>query len=212
MRLVSYRPKEHWDPSLTLAGVLHDDRVINLNALPLPAPYQRTGRAFRSVEDVLLAHALDVVRSAWEKVLGDADALHGLLAQWAVPVRNIAFEPPVLRPTKVIGVGMNYRSFLAQLGEPTPEHPTVFHKTASALRGHLQPVEVPRNTEQPVPEGELALIIGVRAHQVPLAEAMSHWPATAAPTTSAPATSSSRPRSGPAARCSRPSALWGRLW
>ncbi|KOT91086.1 hypothetical protein ADK86_24320 [Streptomyces sp. NRRL F-5755] len=174
MRLVTYRPKDCWDPTLTLAGVLHDDRVVNLNALPLPASYRRPERAFRSVEDVLLAHALEAVRAAWEGVLGDVDGLRRLLAERSLPVREIRFEPPVLRPTKVIGVGMNYRSFLAQMGEPTPEHPTVFHKTASALRGHLQSVEVPPNTDQPVPEGELALVIGARAHQVPLSQALAH--------------------------------------
>ncbi|MEU2716296.1 fumarylacetoacetate hydrolase family protein [Streptomyces sp. NPDC007205] len=174
MHLVTYRPPHTGDPTLTLAGVLHGGYLVNLNTLPLPSAYLRPDRAFRSVEDVLSAHALDTIQEAWNDVLADRGTLDRCLVEHGVPAGDVHFEPPVLRPGKVIGVGMNYRSFLAQLNEPVPEHPTVFHKTASALRGHCQAVHVPSNTSQPVPEGELAVIIGERAHQVSPAEALSH--------------------------------------
>lgn len=178
MHLVTYRHGGAADPAGTLAGILHDDHVLDLDTLPLRAPYRRPDTAFRSVEDILLAGSLDTLREAWEALASTeacaAADLDRLTREHGTPLEDVVLEPPVLRPSKVIGVGMNYRSFLAQLGEPTPEHPTVFHKTASALRGHGQSVDVPANTDQPVPEGEMAVIIGRRAHQVTVAEALSH--------------------------------------
>ncbi|GAB3147068.1 hypothetical protein GCM10027290_29780 [Micromonospora sonneratiae] len=78
---------------------------------------------------------------------------------------------PVLRPTKVIGVGMNYRSFARQLGEPDPQHLSVFHKTSSALNAHQRAVERPLHVRELVPEGELAIIIGRRTRRVSALEA-----------------------------------------
>jgi 2-keto-4-pentenoate hydratase/2-oxohepta-3-ene-1,7-dioic acid hydratase in catechol pathway len=73
---------------------------------------------------------------------------------------DLELLPPVERPTKVIGVGMNYESFISQIGEDRPSYPVLFHKTSSALTGAGQPVVIPPITEQAVPEGELAVIIG----------------------------------------------------
>jgi 2-keto-4-pentenoate hydratase/2-oxohepta-3-ene-1,7-dioic acid hydratase in catechol pathway len=87
---------------------------------------------------------------------------HAFLGAGSRSCRLEAVEllPPVHRPTKVIGVGMNYDSFVAQLSESGPAYPVLFHKTSSALTGGGQPILLPPITEEAVPEGELAVIIG----------------------------------------------------
>lgn len=79
------------------------------------------------------------------------------------PLSDVTLLPPVLRPTKVIGAGMNFHSFVSALGEPPPAYPVLFHKTSSALVGAGGTVVVPAQTDQAVPEGELAVVIGTRA-------------------------------------------------
>lgn len=81
---------------------------------------------------------------------------------------------PIGPASKVIGVGMNYRSFLAQLGEPPPEHPILFHKTAASLAAPGQAILVPPETREVVPEGELAVVIGRRARRASRSTALDH--------------------------------------
>lgn len=75
-------------------------------------------------------------------------------------------QPLVGRASKVMGVGMNYRSFLSQLGLDPPEHPILFHKTAASLNRSGAPIVVPPETREVVPEGELAVVLGRRAHRI----------------------------------------------
>jgi 2-keto-4-pentenoate hydratase/2-oxohepta-3-ene-1,7-dioic acid hydratase in catechol pathway len=84
---------------------------------------------------------------------------------------EVVLLPPVHRPSKVLGVGMNYRSFLAQMGEAVLDHPTLFHKTSSALTAAGAPIVIPPVTDQAVPEGELAIVIGRTARAVPEGDA-----------------------------------------
>ncbi len=79
----------------------------------------------------------------------------------------MSWPPPVGPASKVLGVGMNYRSFLAPLGLEPPEYPIIFHKTAAALNCSGGPILIPPETQEVVPEGELAVIIGERAQRVP---------------------------------------------
>lgn len=90
------------------------------------------------------------------------------------PLDAITFLPPVLRPGKMICVGMNYYSFIEGIGETVPKYPTLFHKTSTPLNGHGQPIIIPPVTKQVVPEGELAVIIGKQGRYIPESEAFAH--------------------------------------
>ncbi|WP_285601398.1 fumarylacetoacetate hydrolase family protein [Kineosporia sp. NBRC 101731] len=81
---------------------------------------------------------------------------------------------PVLRPTKVIGVGLNHRSFVEGIGQQIPLHPELFHKTSSALIGSGTSIQVPAASRQVVPEGEVAVIIGRAGHDIPEEQAAAH--------------------------------------
>jgi 2-keto-4-pentenoate hydratase/2-oxohepta-3-ene-1,7-dioic acid hydratase in catechol pathway len=87
---------------------------------------------------------------------------------------DLRLLPPVLRPTKVIGVGMNHHAFVEQLGEKIPEHPSLFHKTSSALNATGSPIILPAITEQLVPEAELAVVIGRRGYAFSATDAAHH--------------------------------------
>jgi acylpyruvate hydrolase len=87
---------------------------------------------------------------------------------------DVDFLPPVRRPGKVVCVGLNYHSHLAEIGEPVPEYPILFTKPASALVGHRQSIVLPRISEQVDYEGELAVVIGRRGKYISEKEALSY--------------------------------------
>jgi acylpyruvate hydrolase len=79
------------------------------------------------------------------------------------PLSDVELLAPILRPGKVLCVGLNYRSHLREIGEPTPEYPILFHKAATALVGPGQAIVLPPISRQVDYEGELAVVIGCRA-------------------------------------------------
>jgi 2-keto-4-pentenoate hydratase/2-oxohepta-3-ene-1,7-dioic acid hydratase in catechol pathway len=71
-------------------------------------------------------------------------------------------------------VGLNYRSHLAEIGEPVPEYPILFHKAATSIAGHRQAIVLPRVSRQVDYEGELAVVIGRRGKYILEKEALSY--------------------------------------
>lgn len=66
----------------------------------------------------------------------------------------------VLRPSKVVCVGLNYKNHIEEMGRDLPEHPTLFAKFADALIGASDDIRRPAETEQLDWEVELAVVIG----------------------------------------------------
>ncbi len=89
-------------------------------------------------------------------------------------MERISLLPPVLHPSKVICLGLNYRDHAAEAGMAVPEYPVLFHKVAGSLIGHNQPIVVPRISSKIDYEGELAIIIGRRGKYIAEDEALSY--------------------------------------
>ncbi len=87
---------------------------------------------------------------------------------------RITFLPPVLRPGKVICLGLNYRAHAAEAGMTVPQYPVLFHKVATSLTGHQQPIWLPRDSEQIDFEAELAVVIGRRGKYIAEEAALNH--------------------------------------
>ncbi len=76
-------------------------------------------------------------------------------------------------PRVIWGVGLNYRDHATETGRPLPEAPTLFVKSPSAVIGTDEPIVVPRVVTQPDYEGELVVVIGRRARDVPVDDALA---------------------------------------
>ena len=70
------------------------------------------------------------------------------------------------RPTKILAVGLNYRTHAAEAGYDVPSEPLVFSKPPSSVIGPLEPIVYPILSQQMDYEGELAVVIGQRAKNV----------------------------------------------
>jgi acylpyruvate hydrolase len=82
-----------------------------------------------------------------------------------VPVSEADFAPVILRPDKVICVGLNYRAHIIETGRELPEHPTLFAKFADTLLGARDDLVLPSVSERVDWEVELGVIIGRPIHR-----------------------------------------------
>jgi 2-keto-4-pentenoate hydratase/2-oxohepta-3-ene-1,7-dioic acid hydratase in catechol pathway len=67
---------------------------------------------------------------------------------------------PIVRPGKVIGIGLNYSDHAAESGMPIPAEPIVFLKGTNTVCGPNDPVLIPRGSQKTDWEVELGVVIG----------------------------------------------------
>jgi len=76
---------------------------------------------------------------------------------------GVRFGPPIVRPGKVVCVGLNYRDHAAETNAPIPNEPVAFMKDPSTVVGPDDDVLVPRASTKTDWEVELAVVIGTTA-------------------------------------------------
>jgi 2-keto-4-pentenoate hydratase/2-oxohepta-3-ene-1,7-dioic acid hydratase in catechol pathway len=70
-------------------------------------------------------------------------------------------------PSKVIGLGLNYRSHAEETKLPIPSVPLIFLKPSTAVIGPGDEIKLPRLSRRVDYEGELGVVIGRQAKDVP---------------------------------------------
>src|ERR1700677_861252 len=90
------------------------------------------------------------------------------------PLTAGSLEPPVSRPGKILCIGLNYRDHVSEWKRQPPKFPTVFCKYPHTLIGNGQSILLPRATQQPDYEAELAVVIGQGGRNIPEAEWEDH--------------------------------------
>jgi 2,4-didehydro-3-deoxy-L-rhamnonate hydrolase len=82
--------------------------------------------------------------------------------------------PAILRPSKIVCVGLNYRDHAAETGAPVPSEPVLFMKATSAIVGPYDDLIIPRGSQKTDYEVELGVVIGKTARYVEAARALEH--------------------------------------
>ncbi len=80
----------------------------------------------------------------------------------------------MLQPSKIIGIGVNYRAHAIEMGKGLPEEPLMFLKPPSAIVVDGAPIERPSGYERVDYEGELGVVIGKRARKISREQALDH--------------------------------------
>ena len=83
-----------------------------------------------------------------------------------LPLTSIELNPPVLRPGKILAVGLNYAAHAAEQNIKSPETPLIFSKNVTALIAANQAIQLPWASDQVDYEAELAFVIGREAKAV----------------------------------------------
>ena len=97
----------------------------------------------------------------------------GRLGSVPVPAAEADFAALVTRPSKVICVGLNYRTHIAETGRELPQYPTLFAKFADTLMGANDDLAIPAVSEKVDWEVELAVAIGTPVYRASAAEALA---------------------------------------
>ena len=72
-----------------------------------------------------------------------------------------------IRPSKIVCVGRNYREHAAELGNKMPDEPLLFLKAPSAIIYSGDEIVLPSASQQVEHEGELGVVIGRVARNIP---------------------------------------------
>ena len=133
-------------------GVMKGDDIVDLSKHDVG----------RSVKHILQHGAMARVAELREKLVADLSC------------DEVSFLPPVLKPNKILCIGVNYRKHVLEMGRDLPEHPWVFVRFADSFVGHDADMIRPNVSANYDFEGELAVVIGRNAHRVPAASAMDY--------------------------------------
>ncbi len=132
----------------------------------------------------LAAKSGDAVTIAYGEDLADLDAhiSGGTLSEAgakaaageAVDEAALTFLPPVVRPSKIICLGLNYRDHAEESGLSIPEFPVLFARFPSSLMGHGAPIILPKVSNQLDWEAELAVVLSKGGKNIAEADALNH--------------------------------------
>jgi 2-keto-4-pentenoate hydratase/2-oxohepta-3-ene-1,7-dioic acid hydratase in catechol pathway len=73
-------------------------------------------------------------------------------------LKEVKLLPPCV-PSKIVGVGLNYRDHAVELGLPLPEEPILFLKPSTSVIGPGENIVYPRMSKRVDYEAELAVVI-----------------------------------------------------
>jgi 2-keto-4-pentenoate hydratase/2-oxohepta-3-ene-1,7-dioic acid hydratase in catechol pathway len=83
---------------------------------------------------------------------------------------DITYLPTITDPQKIICIGVNYKTHLAETGREQPKFPMIFARWPDAQVGHQVPMIRPNVSDTFDYEGELAVIIGKHCRHVKAAD------------------------------------------
>ena len=130
----------------TRVGIVRGDEIADLGGTDLP----REMIALLSGGDEILAQAAAAAESAPH-----------------FAVAGVTLESPILRPPKILAVGLNYADHVAESGMETPKFPMIFNKQSTSARGPFASIHRPSYSTALDYEGELAVVIGKACRHVP---------------------------------------------
>jgi 2-keto-4-pentenoate hydratase/2-oxohepta-3-ene-1,7-dioic acid hydratase in catechol pathway len=135
--------------------------------LPVDLPhFLSLGERARSAAEGALAWAIEALERY--------DAPDLVRAGVVLPQRGVRLCAPVPHPGKIVAVAGNYPAHARELGaQALPQEPALFLKASSAVVGPGEEIVIPRAAQQVDYEGELAVVIGRRARNLPLDQALS---------------------------------------
>ena len=81
---------------------------------------------------------------------------------------------PIMRPSKLICVGLNYSQHALESKMEMPKEPLFFFKSTTAICGPYDDVIIPKNSVKTDWEVELAFVIGKKAQYVEEKDSMAH--------------------------------------
>ncbi|MGN8070841.1 fumarylacetoacetate hydrolase family protein [Mucilaginibacter sp. 22184] len=87
---------------------------------------------------------------------------------------SIRLGSPIVRPSKIVCIGLNYADHAKETNAPLPPEPVIFMKATTAIVGPNDNIVIPKNSVKTDWEVELAVVIGKKASYVDEGDAMNY--------------------------------------
>ncbi|MEN0052244.1 MAG: fumarylacetoacetate hydrolase family protein [Mucilaginibacter sp.] len=87
---------------------------------------------------------------------------------------EVRLGSPIVRPSKIVCIGLNYADHAKETNAPLPPEPVIFMKATTAIVGPNDNIVIPKNSVKTDWEVELAVVIGKKASYVDEANAMDY--------------------------------------
>lgn len=87
---------------------------------------------------------------------------------------DVRLGSPIVRPSKLVCIGLNYADHAKETNAPLPPEPVIFMKATTAIVGPFDDIMIPKNSVKTDWEVELAVVIGKKASYVEEDEAMDY--------------------------------------
>ncbi len=116
---------------------------------------------------------LDLICAGKGKLESLAEFLKSVLDKDSLDSENL--DAPLQNPSKVVAIGLNYVDHASEQKTELPETPLVFTKFPNSITSPYGPILIPEELTKAVDyEAELGVIIGRRAKNVSLKDALSY--------------------------------------
>ncbi len=141
MRFVTFES----EGSAPRCGLVHGDTVADLSYAGVPSVLNLIER--------VASGQIDVTR------LEPTDRVH--------PLSSVRLRAPMARPPKFICVGLNYLDHAKESNLEIPSVPTIFNKFTTCVIGPGDHIVLPKVSNSPDYEAELAVVIGRGGRHIP---------------------------------------------
>jgi 2-keto-4-pentenoate hydratase/2-oxohepta-3-ene-1,7-dioic acid hydratase in catechol pathway len=105
--------------------------------------------------------------------LSDSNSADSKKARSVLPMDAVRLLPPTA-PLKVVAVGLNYLDHAKEMGMTPPEDPILFIKPSTSIIGPGDDIVMPASSTRVDYEGELAVVMGKHAKDIPVAGAKGY--------------------------------------
>ncbi|MFZ2467232.1 MAG: fumarylacetoacetate hydrolase family protein [Parvibaculum sedimenti] len=136
----------------TRIGLVRDQGIVDLSVTAPALPQEMT--AFLEAGDAAMKAARDVTVSAP-----------------AIPLSEVTLRAPVLKPGKILAIGLNYRDHVEESGMPLPENQVWFNKQHNCAQDPYGAIDLPVVSTMLDYEAEMCFVIGKRCRHVPVERA-----------------------------------------
>lgn len=102
------------------------------------------------------------------------DELNQVDCKYDYSLDEITFLPVIPNPSKIVCVGLNYRSHVEEVGANESAYPIIFLRVADSQVGHQGKLILPKESNEFDYEGEIAVIIGKRGRRIKEEEAYEY--------------------------------------
>jgi len=156
-------------------GCLFEDRGVNLSEA-IEAGVIKFPQQVSSIEDVLRNdNGLETLEKQLRVIL-PLQKLNALddLSKYFFAMSDVVIQAPVLRPQKLIGIGLNYRDHAEETKMELPKEPLLFAMYSNAIISPGHPIRIPAMSRKIDYEAELAVVVGATARNVSAERALDY--------------------------------------